>query len=254
MKEQYGLIPTWQSIDDKQHPLLADNEVHLWCLPLKLRPSQQEAALSLLSDIQKDKYHRRKSASRREVYLAGRYYLLTLLGQYTSTPAGNVLLSYSSLNKPYLSDKNQNIQFNFTDTTFDQNSYGLFVFCRHRLLGVDIESLNRVANFSEISDKRFSPEEQQFVTNHDGKINPQRCLAIWTRKEAFGKAIGKGINFKMNVLNLASPDAYKLDFVSHDEDWHLQQIQLPNDFISCIAYQGHQALDIKAFNCANHLP
>lgn len=254
MNEQYGSLPSWQQLEQNQHPTLGEKEIHLWWLPLKLDTEQQKTALHLLSDIQKDKYHRRNSTKLKKSYLAGRYYLLKLLGQYTRQPANEVLLSYSRLNKPYLSLHNDNIQFNFTDTIINNESYGLFAFCKQHPIGVDIEWLDREANFSDISSKRFSHAEQAFVTNPDGSIDERRCLAIWTRKEAFGKAIGKGINFKMNAIDLASPNRFELSFSSHDSDWQLIQLQLSNDVISCVTHQGDQPLDIKAFNSANHLP
>lgn len=260
MKEQYGQIPDWQQLEEDTHPVLGDAEVHLWWFPLKLSPIQTDTALTLLSNIQRDRYHRRKTAERKQSYLAGRYYLLNLLSHYTATPVKKILLAYTGLNKPYLSGKEQNIEFNFTDTNVNQNtegdctSYGLFAFCKHVAIGVDIESLERSANFKAISASRFSPEEQDFVTGIDGELNSQRCLAIWTRKEAFGKAIGKGINFKMNALNLSSPNSHELNFSSHDDDWRLTQIQITDKVISCITHQGHQALDIKAFKSVNHIP
>jgi len=261
MNAQYGKTLEWQQVTKGCHPTLSDNEIHLWWLPLTLSVTQEKVAQMLLSDIQKDRYHRRKSVERKLCYLAGRYYLLNLLGQYTATPANQILLSYTRLNKPYLSNKEHNIQFNFTDTNLNWSegtatvaSYGLFAFCKKRAIGVDIESLERCANFAAISANRFSKKEQQYVENENGTVNGQRCLAIWTRKEAFGKAIGKGINFKMNALDLSSGNSFDLNFSSHEQDWRLTQIQLPHNVISCVAHEGHQALEIKAFNSANHFP
>lgn len=261
MNNQYGKEPIWQEIEFNVHPILGEMEIHLWWLPLKLNSIQQENALTLLSDIQLDRYHRRKTAEKKESYLAGRYYLLNLLSRYAEIPADEVLLSYTRLNKPYLTNKEHDIQFNFTDTNITSldhdpkvSSYGLFAFCKKHSIGVDIESLDRQANFAAISADRYSKEEQQYVTNKDGEINNQRCLALWTRKEAFGKAIGKGINFKMNALNLNSPDSFELNFNSHGDDWRQQQIQLTENVISCVTHQSHDDLEITAFKSANHLP
>ena len=261
MKQQYGLAPNWQQIENDNHPRLGKAEIHLWWLPLTLSKSQQEAALLLLSDKQRDRYNRRKSKVRQQSYLAGRYYLLTLLSQYTETPPDEILLSYTSLDKPFLTNREHDIEFNFTDTNIQHRSsdntgdhYGLFAFCKNHAIGVDIESLERKANFLAISESRFSQSEQQFVKDSSGNINPQRCLAIWTRKEAFGKAVGRGINYNMNALDLSSAENNELNFSSHDDDWRLTQIQLTDTVISCVAHQGHQVLDIKAFNCVNHLP
>ena len=260
MKNQYGIIPVWQKLEHETHPALAETEIHLWCLPLKLSSIQQEKALTLLSDIQKDRYSRRKTTELKQSYLAGRYYLLNLLSHYTATPANEILLSYSRLNKPSLLDRKSNIEFNFTDTSTlhsqdptKKSSYGLFAFCKKHSIGVDVESLDRKANFAAISADRFSKEEQQYVADESGGVSPQRCLAIWTRKEAFGKAIGKGINFKMNALNLNSPNNFKLNFTSHNDEWRLIQLQLSDSLISCVAHQSHKNLDVVAFNSAEHI-
>ncbi len=260
MKEQLGFSVNWQPESLAKHPILHNNELHLWRLPLRLNSNQQATAIELLSDIQRDKYYRRQSEDLKQAYLAGRYYLLNLLGKYTKTLPNEVLLSYSELNKPYLSNKEHdsnkqyNLQFNFTDTCIDGDFYGVFAFCKQRQVGVDIEWLGRDANFAAIAASRYCQQEQEYVADNDNTANGGRCLAIWTRKEAFGKALGKGINFKMNALNLASPGEFELNFSSHEENWRLEQIQLTEDTISCVAYQGHQPLNIRAFKSANHLP
>jgi len=254
MKEHYGLRPNWQQPKGKKHPDLSNNSIHLWWLPLQLNDKQEYIALSLLSDIQRDKYHRRRTIPLQKTYLAGRYYLLNLLSKYTKQDADKILLSYSSLNKPYLSNDEHDIQFNFTDTNFHNQSHGLFVFCKKRPVGVDIESLNRKANFSAISTQRFTPAEQEYVNNRHGNIDQKRCLSIWTRKEAYGKAVGKGINYKMNQVDLVENDAYDINLNIEHQDWRLIQLQLNDELISCVVHQGHQSLDILTFNSANHLP
>ena len=254
MKEHYGLKPNWQQPQGQEHPNLTDHCIHLWWLPLTLNNQQQDVALTLLSDIQRDKYHRRRTPQRKNTYLAGRYYLLNLLAQYTKQDADEILLSYNPLNKPYLTNDKHKLQFNFTDTNLDNQCHGLFVFCKAKHIGVDIESLQRKANFSAISAQRFTAGEQNYVTDQNGQIDRQRCLAIWTRKEAYGKAIGKGINFKMNQVELVKNDAHEVKFNVDGQDWRLAQLQLNDQLISCVAYQGHQPLKIIAFNSANHLP
>ena len=259
MTEIYGSPIKWQTAPLTSHPQLSEDELHLWWLPLKLDLTQQAIAKNLLNDTQKDKYNRRRTKELQLAYLAGRYYLLHLLGQYINTPPTNIILSYTELNKPYLSNKEFDLQFNYSDTKIDDCFYGAFVFCKKRDVGIDIEWLKRKANFRAITESRFTKEEQAYVfqgtqTDTLPTADGARCLAIWTRKEAFGKALGKGINFKMNALNLINGHTFDQSFNSHNNNWHLQQIQLAVNTISCVAYQGLQPLGIKGFNTVNHLP
>lgn len=248
MIETLGFKPNW--LAGTLHPALTleNTQIHIWWLPLRLQESQTAKALDMLSDIQRDKYARRSSPERRQAYLAGRYYLLTLLGMYTRTSPSDILLSYSRLNKPYLSDKCHEIYFNFTDTRLAGLSHGAFVFCRGREVGIDIEARTRQSNFAAIAEHRFTTAEKEYVTDQ-GQVSPQKCLAIWTRKEAFGKATGKGINFKMNQQDLSSEQQHELDFFDPDDTaWRLLQLEFGDAIIASVVHQDHQKLEMKAFH------
>lgn len=243
--EKLGENFNWNDASLQAFPHLDADELHLWWLPLELDQAQIRPALDLLSDIQRDKYHRRASDQLKQNYLAGRYYLLNLLAAYTQQLPSEVLLSYSRLNKPSLSDPSLAVEFNFTDT----DGYGVFAFSLGRQVGVDIESRARKINFKAIADRRFTQQELEFVYQN-GKVNTERCLAIWTRKEAYGKATGLGINFKMNQRNLYSHnnDVHQHKFRDSDgELWRCLQVQLGDQFIASVVHQQHRELTVKTF-------
>lgn len=246
MIQKLGSQLHWQPNSLADFQPLGINELHVWHLELCLDESQSAAALKLLSDIQRDKYHRRSSPYLKQQYLAGRYYLLTLLGAYTNQAPEDVLLSYSRLNKPSLSDENLGVEFNFTDT----DGHGMFAFSQKRQVGVDIECLDRDISFSAIAKRRFTEQELAF-TMPGNQVDHQRCLAIWTRKEAYGKATGQGINFTMNRRNLyeegASSQTYRF---TDDEDlaWTCRQFSIGKKYIASVVHEGHERLDIKAFD------
>ncbi|NNC99819.1 MAG: 4'-phosphopantetheinyl transferase superfamily protein [Gammaproteobacteria bacterium] len=255
--EQLGQLLDWQSAATDAPPNLEDRQIHLWSLPLHLSDSEVERAKLMLNDTQRDKFARRATPELQNAYLAGRYHLMTLLGAYSRVDPHRLQLSYNRLNKPYLDPNPEDIQFNFTDTITAQGSCGLLAFSRSFALGVDIESLARRSNFAAIVAKRFTAAETDYVTESNGEINAARFLACWTRKEAFGKATGRGINFKMRNIDLASPGSFELDFASDDQPgrpFRLQQFQMGNDFIASLVHEGHQSLPIRAFKSANHIP
>ena len=249
-KEQIGKTLEWQIADSSSPPSLLENQLHLWFVPLNLDSQQQQNAIELLNDTQRDKYQRRATPALQQAYLAGRYHLMNMLGAYNRISAQQVNLNYSRLNKPYLNPNPGHIQFNFTDTVIDASSVALLAFTRFKAVGVDIESLARRSNFAAIVKKRFSPAETSYVTQDDGSIDARRFLAYWTRKEAYGKATGQGINFKMNEMDLASPNSFDLKFEDKDQPaqpFSLQQIQIGDDLISSVVHQGHRDITIKAF-------
>jgi len=247
MKEKLGLLLNWEAASIAHTKTLGNADLHIWHIELTLNKKQSEIALSLLSDMQRDKYHRRNSAELKHQYLAGRYYLLTLLGAYTNIKAQDVSLSYGHLNKPRLSNAKPNLEFNFTDT----DGYGMFAFSKHAQVGIDLERLDREINIEAIAKRRFTEEELKYV-KCKGNYNHQRCIAIWTRKEAYGKATGQGINFKMNQRNLFSSDdcINQHQFIDEKQNkWTCNQLSTnKKEHIASVVYEGHEPLKIKAFN------
>jgi len=240
----------WQSEKDTNSLILKKNELHLWWLPLELGAEQQKIAHTLLNQRQLDKYKRRATPQLQHAYLASRYHLLTLLAAYQNCKPHEIELSYSRLNKPFIDSKTKqdSLQFNFTDTSANDISYGLYAFCWNRQVGVDLEALNRSGDFARIAKRRFTPPELEYVSQDNGELDTHKCLAIWTRKEAYGKATGKGINFQMNERNLRGHNPHEHEFNDSKEDWRLIQVQPDNDFIGCVVHETHQPLTIKAFN------
>ncbi|MEM7358471.1 MAG: 4'-phosphopantetheinyl transferase superfamily protein [Pseudomonadota bacterium] len=254
MTEKLGEFYNWLHTQPEQAPALAVGEVHVWQCMLKLNPQQHELALTFLNDTQRDKYARRATRELKHAYLAGRYFLMTLLAKYSGIAPQELMLSYSRLNKPYLNPNPLDLEFNFTDTMQNGENIGLFAFARNVAVGVDIECLERQSNAAAIVNRRFSDAEKDYVTNPEGDINQQRFLAYWTRKEAYGKAAGKGINFTMRDIDLASPGDYCLNFSTPENDYRLQQIQLSERLIASLVHEGHRKLAIRAFSSAAHMP
>lgn len=256
-KSELGARLDWQAIEFKETPKLGENELHVWCIPLILDESKIKVAESQLNPIQLDKYKRRTANSNQHAYLAGRYYLHQLLSTYTNSTPDQFSLSYSRLNKPSLEPNPKNLQFNFTDTKFDDITLGVYVFALNKSVGVDIEHLQRRSNFEKIYSKRFSQAEQQYALAEKNQICPEKVLAVWTRKEAFGKACGVGINFPMATLCLLTDKLHQTSFESIIEPFQrfqLQQFYINQSHIAAAVYEGDQSLDIKAFNLANHKP
>lgn len=221
-----------------------------------LSDSERLRAIEMLSDIQWDRYERREGTAS-DTYLTGRYFLLTLLGHFTGQTAEHVKLSYNRLNKPYLQPNPQGIEFNFTDTSSIndgvEQSDGLFAFSLNSAVGVDIEMPNRSANVKLIASKRFTEVEQAFVEHAKSDNIDHRFLQVWTRKEAFGKACGVGINFKMNQLNVLNPDSPTYRFNSREQDWCLQQVLGPNGEIACVVHAGTAEKKLHAFKIQANL-
>lgn len=253
---------TWAERTTSDVMTISDQEVHVWSVPLQLQDEQVAIAKSLLNAHQVDRYQRRIKTGGEQAYLAGRYYLMQLLSAYTDVAANQVQLQYTRLNKPYLQDNPNGIAFNFTDSQTDHGSVGLYAFYRGDNIGVDIESLYRRSNFEPIANRKFTPREQALVKSTE-QFDAQKFLALWTRKEAYGKATGQGVNYKMNKLDLASPEHHSLSFDAEGvkagaeqrvSRFQLSQFMVDDQHIGCTVYQANQKREIRFFNLLNASP
>jgi len=252
MINQIGIIPKWHTLQDLKTLNLKPEELHLWWSPLTLNSQQKSVAYSLLNERQLEKYHRRATPELQNSYLAGRYHLFTLLAAYLNCQPNQIKLQYNRLNKPFLAKKLQSepplsLEFNFTDTNLNGQSFALYAFCWNNQVGVDLEARKRAGDLEKIARRRFSKTELDFVSSEPGSLDPEKCLAIWTRKEAYGKARGIGINFQMNQRNLVGESDYDFTFSDEKHNWRLVQIQPNEDFIACVVHENHAPLSIKAF-------
>jgi 4'-phosphopantetheinyl transferase len=89
-------------------------------------------------------------------------------------------------------------------------------------IGVDIEQINPKIEIAEISEMVFSPSEQQLVGN-----DLSRFYTMWSKKEAYLKASGKGFfeQYQNTSFNLA-----QIEKTSHSQIAYYSVI--PNHYIA----------------------
>lgn len=248
MKQHLVQHLDWEKTSFDDFPRLKKQECHLWWLPLELDSERYTLTESWLNAHQRDKLSRRSTPESKKRYLAGRYYLLRLLSGYTGLKESALTFSYTRLNKPYL-NHSQALHFNFTDTVADGQAHCALLFARDQAVGVDLELLNRTGNFELIAQRRFSDNEQQAVKNINADIDPNSFLALWTRKEASGKATGQGINFAMQNRDLYLDGRLPLNFYDENcQPWRLHQYRFGEDLIGCAVHYSHQEFSFRGFN------
>ena len=236
---QYGETLIWKNVTTIPAPTLSVGEVHLWWVPLVIDQQRVADFLPLLSEKQREKMQRLPTQEKRDRYVAGRGFLHQLLCAYLDIDKPE--LRFGPYGKPALKNQKQPLQFNFSDTC----GCGLFAFSLEAEIGVDLESTARHGRFQQIIDRRFSPDEKTII---DGQ-NAEQFLACWTRKEAYGKAMGVGLNYPLGQHVLCDSLTQNMS-LSPDGKWCLQQLAIKHDeqeFIACLASYGHQQKTLKAF-------
>ena len=97
--------------------------------------------------------------------------------------------------KPYIANEH-GIDYNIAHTI----GVGVIAFCEHSI-GVDVEYVRGIPE--EVLKRCYHSEEQQYVLEANGKKEMERRFyEVWTKKEAYVKYLGVGINNQFPLYNV----------------------------------------------------
>jgi len=117
-----------------------------------------------------------------------------LLNELRSNPQ-NLSFSYNIYGKPIL-DGIENVDFSIS-----HSGNWVLVGLSEHTIGVDIEKIHNI--HIDIAERFFTEEEYKLVKNcFDEKIMINTFYRVWTLKEAYIKAIGKGLSCPLNSFSV----------------------------------------------------
>jgi len=221
---------------------IGDGEVHVWHLLTDdvADVAQMGGMHDLLSADEKARLGRVAHQRDRVLYAWSRALMRTVLASYLDCKCHDVRFSANAFGKPVLCAENAPppIQFNLTHS---RGAIALAV-SRKREVGIDIEERHRPIEYLALAERYFAPTEAR----HLQQQRPEQCrdafFAIWTLKEAYVKAIGRGISFPLDAfcfdLDVDRLIAFRplADFVSWD--WHFHQFTLGERHCGAVAVQN----------------
>jgi 4'-phosphopantetheinyl transferase len=181
--------------------MISSNEIHIWRFYQEETNSQIETLQAILSRdelARSEKFHFEKD---RKKFILTRGMLRKLLGSYLGKDPQQVRFNYSSFGKPFLAfdSENDNISFNLSHS----GEIALYAITRNQKIGIDVEQIGDHTDVMAIAKKFFSPGEIGEMEKANEKNRTQLFFRYWTRKEAFVKALGKGVSLPMERLDVS---------------------------------------------------
>jgi 4'-phosphopantetheinyl transferase len=174
-----------------------------------LTPSDQAAALSLLSADERARYERFHFSRDRRDFAAAHALLRRSLSRYDLRPAAAWTFQTLTGGKPDLAGPGSPpLSFNLSHT------HGL-VACAitHGLdVGIDVETLDRVAATDAVAGRFFAASEIAALHACAEPARTTRFFDLWTLKEAYLKACGTGIVEGLNAVVFAFEGSHRLIF------------------------------------------
>ena len=225
-------------------PALDDGVVHLVSARVPAPGQDPRRDWTLLSAPEADRARRFRFDERRNQWVAARALLKRLLALYADCEPGAVRLGFGEIGKPFLREPGAGISFNYTDS----GGRVIYAFSRGIELGVDLEVLPRRTNYEGIASRKLTPAERDVFESLPEDARELAILASWTRKEAYGKALGVGIRYPMNEVTLCEDYAEPRHLVTgRSGATHcLVQLRPPFSAIACVAAEASR-FDLEAY-------
>jgi 4'-phosphopantetheinyl transferase len=223
------------------HPRLTRQEVHVWRASLDLDPEVFRRMESVLSDDERARAQRYIFERDRNSFTAARGILRHLLGQYLQCPPQSVEFSYGSNGKPELggSQSRSPIRFNLS------HSHGLAVFAvtLDRSVGIDVELVRTESAGQDIAARYFSAQEVNELRRLPAQQRSEGFFLCWTRKEAYVKAKGAGLQIPLNSFHVSLSPDHPPTLSTHDETvWSIESFapldDEPHTHVAALVVEG----------------
>ncbi len=195
----------------------------------------------LLSSDERQRAERYHFARHRRRFTVCRGGQRWLLGRYLELDPAELRFTYGERGKPAVEPPAgcEPVTFNVSNS----QECALCAVARRGELGVDVEGQREVRDLLGLARRFFADSEINHLTRLDPDQQPQAFFAIWTRKEAILKAVGTGLSFPLDRVEVTS-DPHQPCRVIHfgaigtenqAADWWLETLWPAAGYIGAIA-------------------
>lgn len=182
--------------------MIDSSQIQVWRAYLDSPEIQSEMLAHALSADEVERAMRFHFEKDRRRYIAARGALRQILGHYLGMEPREIRFVYSPYGKPALAPamNSDDLRFNLSHA----GGMALFAFSKGRDIGIDIERIRDDVAVGQIATAFFSAEENNSLASAPEYLRRELFFRYWTRKEAFLKAIGEGLSFPPERVDVSS--------------------------------------------------
>jgi 4'-phosphopantetheinyl transferase len=222
----------WRRV--QQHPELAAGDIHVW----RIRLDTPAPVESPLSADEQQRAQRLRDTRKRHHFSTGRAALRNLLGAYTGSQPRALEFEFGPHGKPSL--PGSPLRFNFSNS----GELALLAVCRDREVGIDIELRDRNISVERLAAYIFTSAEAAAFRQLAESGKHAALLAAWTRKEAYIKALGRGLSLSLKSFSVAVPEddeaavLHLQDATGTPRPWQFVPLATHPDYLATLAAAG----------------
>jgi 4'-phosphopantetheinyl transferase len=170
-----------------------------------------------------------------------------VISELLHKPTYDLSFSRDFYGKSSLVDLDEHIGFNISHS----GDWVVLVVSSSEQVGVDIEEIKKVD--LAIAQRFFSNEEFVSITSRSEEDNQSlHFYEIWTAKESYVKAVGKGLSIQLNSFSTVKDKEMARIKTIDDKAWFFQRFMIDQNYVitTCVdkdeLCEGIQILDIKS--------
>jgi 4'-phosphopantetheinyl transferase len=202
--------------------------IDLWLYPLDVPPAPFAA---LLSPAERDQAARFRFARDRDRFIARRGQLRSLLAEYLDCPAAAIEWHHGPHGKPSV----RGLHFSVSHSA----GLGLCAISRAIEIGCDLEHHDPALADRAVAERLFSPAEWHSLQALPPEQWAEGFFQVWTRKEAFVKAIGLGLSYPLDAFDVSVAQDARL--LRGGEDWSIKAITTIPGYHAALVAKGEAA-------------
>lgn len=177
---------------------LGPHDIHVWYIDLALPAS--DVTLSPDEEERARRFHFERDRMR---FVAAHSAWRHILSAYLDTPPNALRFGEESLGKPFIVQPSTRLRFNASHSA----DVAAIAIAADGEVGIDLEvPERRITDLDAVAERCFTEGERQELAATTGNERHLRFLRCWTRKEAYVKAIGKGLHVPLDSVHVSSED------------------------------------------------
>lgn len=230
-ESKFALRPLTSYSDGIVTNRLDDHQVHVWSVRLNDHGLDISGLQGMLSSDECERAARFRFDTHRAQYVLTRGTLRWLLASYLDVAPREISFRYSDHSKPGLAaPANTHLEFNISHT----EGMAIFGFTRGRRIGVDVENIRSDFRADEIAERFFSLAERTLLREIPLQRRHETFFRIWTRKEAYIKALGEGLSHPLHQFDVSLDDPARLiatrPNAAEAQRWQLENLSVAPGF------------------------
>jgi 4'-phosphopantetheinyl transferase len=214
-------------------------EVYVFRADLNVAPAVLAGMVQVLSPDEHTRAGGFRFETHRRRFIAARALLRLILGSYLKQRPAELRFTYGWHGKPCLSPANDGGQIGFNISHSEESA--VFAIAFGSEVGIDIECVRPLEDVEWLAQSVFSPAELDAYRHLTGPKKLEAFYRCWTRKEAFVKAVGDGLAYPLDQLELSLDERATLLRLPGDEpkaaEWSLYDLTIHEPFIGALAVE-----------------